>query len=233
MPTMFIVIFCAVVAILLVGGFISHRQQQERQQALGYLAYQLGWQFNPNRIYELDETYDAFGIFSRGESRYGYNTARGMLTIDQTEWPAVMGDYHYKTTSGTGKKRTTTTHLFSYLVVELPFETASSLKIRQEQFYDRVASFIGFDDIDFEWAEFSDRFHVKSSNKRFAYDVINPLMMEFLLDGDPPTIHVEGPYCCIYTPSQCWSPYEFRQKTDWMQEFFQLWPRHLTTMQQS
>ncbi|MGI9430527.1 MAG: hypothetical protein ACR2NM_17840 [Bythopirellula sp.] len=230
MPTMFFVIFFAIVVVLLVGGFFSHRQQQERQQALGHLACQMNWQFDPAKNYELDDTYDAFGIFSRGTSRYGYNTSSGMLTIDNRLWPTVMGDYHYKTTSGTGKQRKTTTHLFSYLIVELPFQTAGSLKIRQEQFYDRVASFIGFDDIDFELAEFSDRFHVKSSNKRFAYDVINPLMMEFLLDRDPPTVHLEAPYCCIFTSSKCWSAPEFRQNAVWMQEFFELWPRHLTSV---
>jgi hypothetical protein len=233
MPTMFFVIFFAIAVVMLVGGFYSHRQQQERQQALGHLAYQMDWQFDPAKNYELDETYDAFGIFSRGASRYGYNTSSGMLAIDNRLWPAVMGDYHYKTTSGTGKQRKTTTHLFSYLVVELPFAAAGNLKIRQEQFYDRVASFVGFDDIDFELAEFSDRFHVKGSNKRFAYDVINPLMMEFLLDREPPTIHLEGQYCCIYTPSQCWSALEFRGNTDWMQEFFELWPRHLTSVPSS
>ena len=37
------------------------------------------------------------------------------------------------------------------------------------------------DDIDFESAEFSTKFYVKNVDKKYAYDLIHPRMMEFLL----------------------------------------------------
>ncbi|MDY7011318.1 MAG: hypothetical protein SVV80_11300, partial [Planctomycetota bacterium] len=55
------------------------------------------------------------------------------------------------------------------------------LYIRREHFFDKLTEFFGFDDIDFESAEFSRKFFVKSPNKRWAYDVIHQRMMEYLL----------------------------------------------------
>ena len=229
MPTIFFLVFIAMVIILVVGGIFAHRKQQERQDALTRLANQLGWQFDPTRNYDHQDEFHQFSAFTVGQRRYAYNTLRGTLMIDVVPCPAQMGDYHYETTSGTGKNRRTTTHLFSYLIVETPYNSTHELKIRREQFFDRVASFIGFDDIDFESNEFSDRFHVKSSSKRFAYDVIHPRMMEFLMTEDPPTIHLAGRHCCIHVPNHCWSPEEFDRRVNWLREFFQLWPRHMTS----
>jgi hypothetical protein len=91
-----------------------------------------------------------------------------------------------------------------------------------------VAGFFGFDDIDFESSEFSSRFIVKSADKRFAYDVIHPRMMEFLLEGDPPTVELERGPCCLTRSEACWSAAEFQAMLAWAEKFFGLWPRHLS-----
>jgi hypothetical protein len=44
-----------------------------------------------------------------------------------------------------------------------------------------LTEFIGYGDIDFESAEFSREFYVKSPDKRWAYDVLNQAAMELLL----------------------------------------------------
>ncbi len=93
-------------------------------------------------------------------------------------------DYHYAT--GSGKNRTT--HRFSAVIVESPIPL-EGLFIRPEGFFDRVSEFFGADDIDFESAEFSRAFYVKSPNKRWAYDVIHQRMMEYLLRV--PRFHVQ------------------------------------------
>jgi hypothetical protein len=48
---------------------------------------------------------------------------------------------------------------------------------------------VGIEDIDFESAEFSSKFCVKSPDRRWAYDVIHPRLMEFLLAA--PRFHIE------------------------------------------
>jgi hypothetical protein len=132
-------------------------------------------------------------------------------------------------TSRSGKSRRTTTHEFSYVIVDLPYERLPTLFIRREGIFDAVAGAFGFDDIDFESAEFSKRFHVKSDDKRFAYDVIHPAMIEFLLAGDAPMIDVEESKCCLSDGRRKWSTVEFRKNLLWAEQFFALWPKHLVT----
>ena len=57
------------------------------------------------------------------------------------------------------------------------------LRIRPENVFDRLTEFFGLDDIDFESAEFSRAFHVKSTDKRWAYDVLHQRTMEYLLEA--------------------------------------------------
>ncbi|MCZ6810529.1 MAG: hypothetical protein O7D97_00875, partial [Planctomycetota bacterium] len=94
------------------------------------------------------------------------------------------------------------------------------LLIRREGMFDKLAGAFGFDDIDFESAEFSKRFYVKSPDKRFAYDVIHPRMMEFLLGGDPPTVDIEAGRCCLSDGRHHWSPEGFGATLNWVIEFF-------------
>jgi hypothetical protein len=54
-------------------------------------------------------------------------------------------------------------------------------------------------DIDFESAEFSARFHVQSVDRRFAYDLLDPAMIEhFLAKGSPPAVWIRGERIAIF-----------------------------------
>jgi hypothetical protein len=90
-------------------------------------------------------------------------------------------DYHYETHS-TDKDghRQTHHHHFSAAIIQSAFPLRQ-LTIRPEGFLDKVTAFFGAEDIDFESAEFSRRFFVKSPDRRWAYDVIHTRAMEFLL----------------------------------------------------
>jgi hypothetical protein len=55
--------------------------------------------------------------------------------------------------------------------------------------------------VKFELEEFNDRFAVRTSDPKFAYDVIHPRMMEFLMAGDPPDFVIEGPVM-RFSPSE-------------------------------
>jgi hypothetical protein len=63
--------------------------------------------------------------------------------------------------------------------------------ICREGFWSKVAQAFGYDDIDFESAEFSRRFCVRSRDKKFAYDFCHARMMEFLLANDDLTIEID------------------------------------------
>jgi hypothetical protein len=95
--------------------------------------------------------------------------------------PVVCFDFQY--TTGSGKNRRTHNHGVAILELEHP---VIPLSIRREHVFDKVGEFLGADDIDFESAEFSRKFFVKSPDKKWAYDVIHARTMEFLMQNAGP-----------------------------------------------
>ena len=67
------------------------------------------------------------------------------------------------------------------------------LLIRPEGFFDKVTEFFGYADIDFESAEFSRSFFVKSLDKKWAFDVISQKTMEFMLAQPRFTMYFGNP----------------------------------------
>lgn len=147
--------------------------QKLRRQKLAEVAQQLGLTYYPGSC-ELHERYHYFELFQRGGSRRSYDLIAGRRNGIEV----MLFDFSYVT--GSGKNRTThrRTACISELLTErsLPY-----VIIRPESFLDKLASAIGFNDIDFESVEFSKEFFVKGEDRRFAYDLVHPRMMEYLL----------------------------------------------------
>lgn len=72
------------------------------------------------------------------------------------------------------------------------------------------------------------RFHVRSPDKRFAYDVVHPRMMEFLMAGVPGSVDIEYGRCCLSDGRHRWEPGSFETNLDWLRAFFDHWPGHVT-----
>ncbi len=221
-------IIVAVVALIAVGAYLGHLAAKKRMAAMGALARELGWRFSASKDTLHDDQYAHFEIFRRGHSRVAFNTMEGELEIDGRSYRAKAGDFRYRVTHSTGKSTTTTTYRFSYLILHLPFRNVPDLLIRPEGLFDKLAGAFGFDDIDFESEEFSRRFHVKSPDKRFAYDVVHARMMEFLLRKRGLAIDIEQQRCCLSDGSRRWSPEEFKAWIAFLRGFFDLWPGHVT-----
>ncbi len=223
MPITLIVIVAIIGITIVVFAQIA---AQKRREEMATLATQLGLRFDPSSDHGHDEEFGHFEIFRRGHSRVARNRLTGMVQIGDRSYELDAGDFRYKRTSRTGKDRRTSTYRFSYMILQLPFDTPELL-IRPEGFFDKLAGVFGFDDIDFESEEFSRRFHVKSSDKRFAYDVIHPAMMELLLRKKPPMLDIENNRICLSDGNRIWSPDEFRSSLHFLNEFFEAWPKHL------
>jgi hypothetical protein len=224
-----ILLFIGLIALAAVGAYFAHLHAKQRREAMAALAAELGWSYSAQKDHSHDEQYANFEIFRRGHDRAAYNTLTGRRTIEGRDFACRMGDFTYKVTTGSGKHRRTTTYNFSYLILHLPFARTDipALLIRREGMFDKLAGAFGFDDIDFESAEFSRKFHVKSQDKRFAYDVIDPRMMEFLLGGETPTVDLEHGMCCLSDGSSRWEPQRFKAMLDWAGAFFDHWPDHV------
>ena len=221
----------AVGVLIVLGAIHAQKKRQERLAALRAIADRRGWRFSELRYHDHDERYAHFEIFRRGHSRAAYDTMAGALEVFGQSAYAQAGDFTYKITSGTGKNRSTRTYHFSYLIVELPIRPVPDVLVRREHLFDKFSSMLGFDDIDFESAEFSRRFCVKSPDKRFAYDLFTPRMMEFFLEGSPvpglPAIDLENSRICFSDGTSRWKPEQFEQAIQWAERFFEHWPQHL------
>ncbi len=223
-----VILVIGILAVVCFIGYLAWLAEKKRRDALTALAGRLGWQFDPAHDKDHDDQYAHFEIFRRGHGRAAYNTLIGDLKVNGRSCLVKMGDFTYKVTTHTGKSTSTTTYRFSYVILHLPFANVPDLLIRREGMFDKLAGAFGFDDIDFESAEFSRKFHVKSPDKKFAYDVIHARMMEFLLVGEAAAIDIERGRCCVSDGQKRWEPQQFEDELAWLQAFLNLWPEHVT-----
>jgi len=228
---LFILIVVGVAVLFVVAAIHAQKKYEQRLAALRAIADRRGWRFSKARIHDHDDRYSHFEIFRRGHSRSAYDTLAGPLSVFGESAYAQAGDFTYKVTSGSGKNRSTRTYNFSYLIVELPVRPVPDVLVRREHLFDKFSSMLGFDDIDFESVEFSRKFCVKSPDKRFAYDLFTPRMMEFFLEGSPvpglPAIDMENSRVCFCDGSSKWEPEQIEGAIQWAERFFELWPEHL------
>jgi hypothetical protein len=222
-----ILVFVAGTALVLALVFLSYKAEKERREALAAWAAFRGWSFDPDADHAHDDEFPQFELFRRGHSRRAYNTVRGSLIIAGHHYAIKCGDYLYKVTRSNGKRSSTSTYRFSYAILTLPFPGVPGLEVRREGLFDKFTQALGFDDIDFESAEFSRRFCVKGTDKRFAYDLITPAMMEFLLAEEPSPVAISRGQQCLTDGRTRWAVPQFTDRLGWAERFFQLWPEHL------
>jgi hypothetical protein len=226
MDSLLPLIVALLIGLVVLGAWLASVAARQRRDALRTLAGQLGWTFDPERVPGGHAELQALEPFQRGDSQVAYNTMRGRLAGGELACQAVAGDFQYRETHGSGKDRRTSTHTLSYVVLELPF-AVPDLEIRREGLLDKVAGFFGFDDVDFESAEFSRRFMVRCSDRKFAYDLIDPRMMELFLTVDPPPLRTAGCLLCATDASSEWTPAVFARQIEFARRFLEHWPRHL------
>ncbi len=177
-------------AILLVGvvAYFSHLQAKQRREAFQSLAAELGFNFYPQRDSSFARRYGFLEHMDDGHRRYAFNRMSGEIQGHA----AHVFDYHYETYSQDSKgRRTTHHHYFSIFTLSLP-QAFPELNIEREGFFSKIGQALGFDDIDFESREFSQRYRVKSADKKFAYDFCNAQMIDYLLRQQDLIIEVDS-----------------------------------------
>jgi len=225
---LFVVAPLALAAVVF-GAIYERKRAQQRREALSALALRMGFDFYPEKDTSLDERFSHFAVFRKGHSRAATNTMRGKVRVNGEVHPVMMGDYRYKQTEGSGKSRRTVTYRLSYLIVQFPRSGVPDLLIKPEGIFDKLGQALGFDDIDFEDFEFSKRFVVKSSDRRFAYDVCHPRMIEWLKAhaSSFPAIDIERGQMCLATDKKRWSAAGFEGNLSYAEQFIDRWPDHL------
>jgi hypothetical protein len=186
-----ITIFAAISVFLVVIGVISgiFYGQYLRRQMWRRLAAKYGMRYNAYDPYDIPEKFE-FALFKEGHSREACNCLDGIYQ----ELPVILFDYSYKI--GSGKSQTA--HELSALLARLSIP-CRKLIIRPETMIDRIANFLGLGDIQFEYEQFNRTFDVQSEDKKFAYDVCHPAMMEFMLKYPTMTWELQGQHLLLYS----------------------------------
>jgi hypothetical protein len=185
---LFCLIFFGVVALIAVFAIFAYLQAEKRRKELAGWAQSHGLRFSADRDSRMDDRYPDFGCLRQGEARYAYNITNG-------NWKArglTAFDYHYETHSTNSEGQRQTHHnYFSAVILDTEYRLRP-LTVRAETFVDKIAGFVGFEDINFESAEFSREFYVKSPDRKWAYDMIQQSTMEFLLQSPRFAIEMHG-----------------------------------------
>lgn len=174
-------VFFGVVAFmigLVVFSIISRRRQRER---LAQYAASRGWGYEPsghNLAGHLGDDYP----FNAGDSR----KYSDVFTYTSGDATGMSLEFTYSVTTRTGDTQSTSTYPFHVVTLNLPV-ALPRLMLRREGRTDAVGKFFGRQDIQFESAEFNKAWLVQGDNLAAAHDIVNPRMMEWLMD--PRTEH--------------------------------------------
>lgn len=216
---------------LIIGGVIvigvavagiSIYQSHKRKKDLAAWAAENGMTFTADSDYHFGDQYPNFACMQRGSNRCSFNSMAG-------EWKGRQiqaFDYYYETHSTDSKgKRQTHRHYFSAIMLtsEVPLKP---LTIRPENFFDKVTQFMGFDDINFESAEFSRKFHVSGPDRKWAHDVIHTRSMEYLLGREMMTIEFSDHWVMVYN-DRTFTPVEFGMAAETASGLLDLLPEYV------
>jgi hypothetical protein len=180
----------ALVAVVAVGGAaVSYRMRQKRRDELALMALQLGLEYSPADL--LGCLGLPFGLLQKGDGRGTENVLSGTWR----EMPLREFDYWYYEESTDSKgNRTRTYYRFSCAVTEIDL-AMPGLAIYRESAITWVANHLALHDIEFESEEFNRRFNVKGSDRKFANDLLDERMIQWLLT-------VEGAFA--FEVAGCW-----------------------------
>ena len=180
-------VFVAVVVLVIIGAIFNAIAQRKRREGLFELAQRLNLDFRGGQDFGIPGRFGFLKQLAQGDDRYAVNVLSG--NYQQNEILAF--DYHYATyhtdKNGTHKDD----HWFLFFILTMP-AVFPDLTIRRESFFTKVAEVFGYQDIKFESAEFSRAFCVRSPDKKFAYDVCNAKMMDYLLANRDLSIEIEN-----------------------------------------
>ena len=182
------------------------KRKYKRQQQLAEWAQSRGLRFIPEEDPGIGSRFWSFDCLQWGDNRYGYNVMNGTFA-NRT---ICAFDYHFEMGANLSQHQgveeiinTSNEHLiasrhnFSAVIVDTGLRL-KPLFIRPERFVDKIADAGGYYDIKFESTDFNNQFHVKSSDRSWAYDVLTQATMDLLLQSCHFNIEFNGSQVIAY-----------------------------------
>ena len=166
------------VAIAFAGGryYLKHQRKQE----LASFAQRHRFVYTPHAPPGLLAY--SFPLFYRGDGRGADNGIAGTWK----DMPFKAADFwYYEETArdAQGRQGGRTYRHFSVAAIDIP-AWLPDVTIARENLMTVLANRLGMSDIDFESEEFNRSFQVRAEDRKFAFELIDPRMMQWLLSCD-------------------------------------------------
>jgi hypothetical protein len=193
-------------------------RKRKRTESIALVAQSMELEFSDSDIFNIPKHYDGYPYIGEGYNRCSFNVIYGKHR--GYEIKAFDHEYYFNDTTVNYRK-------FSTVVIDTGC-CFSTLLVRPEGVCYKYAGALGFinDDINFESDEFNRSFYVNSEDKKFAYDVLHPRMMNFLLANKEWCFQmVQG--SIILCLERVFTPEEFRNGINFLYNLVEHLPEHL------
>ncbi len=172
-----------------IGASRSQPEDFGRSWELKILAQRLGFTgFNATPNPEFVMGWNFLDCLSPGENRYAFDILEGTYQGQKL----FVFDYHFLNLAAKDQEH----QYYTILMLIVP-QAFPKLTIRAQDLLRQVEGAFDNEDVKFESAEFSKAYRVRCRDKKFAYDVCNPQMMEFLLANRDLKIEIQGPVISV------------------------------------
>ena len=186
-PPLLIGIIAVILLVVFLRKSAPFEPEEVRRRKLAALAQKLRLRFAPKSDFKLAERFLFLTWLKRGDVRdvrYAFNVMNGY----HLDYLVTVFDY----TFGAGKN----SYYWSAFVLGMKANFPDTI-ISHESLESRFAEDLGLPHITFESAEFTRTFLVRSADKKFAFDVCHPQMMEYLLVNKDFTVEIRGGYVAV------------------------------------
>jgi len=157
--------------------YVSWYVREQRRKLLRGIAARLGGRFHADDPFGLADRHERrFATLRQGSNRYAYN----VVDAEQDGRRLWIFDHHHETYSHSNNRRTTHHHHRTFVLVEHDLDLGE-IEVRPEGFFDKLKAAFGFDDVDFESDEFSRKWYVGARDRKLAYAIFHPRMIEYFL----------------------------------------------------
>jgi hypothetical protein len=189
----FLFIF-AIVGLAALFGYLAYLDKKRRREMFLWIAAKLGLRYDEEDPFDTVDL--PFDLFQQGDRR----GAENVLSGKDAGVPVRLFDYYYVVTSTNAQGHSTsTTHKFSCVIGEIDAD-CPHLTVEREGAFAFIARHLGFHDIEFESDEFNRAFKVNCEDKKFAYAMVDPRMMQWLMEeGAVAQYETMGPLVLCYT----------------------------------
>ena len=201
--------------------WVFYAASDRRRKALRIWAEERGLAFYDGEDRSMHERFGHLECLDRTLNQYACHVMQGL-------WGGLAitaFDYHYLI----GFRYIQRVRALSAMVAASPV-VLKPLLIRREGALDRLGKAIGINGIDFESAEFSRTHHVTSTDPKWAYDVIHPRMMAFLMEGQDYNIEFAPGHVIVWR-EELFTTEDFDDAVDFVRGILDLLPEYLVNQQ--